>query len=343
MPHHRFADALGWYGLIKIVKLAHHVQKKWRDVNQPVDAIEHAAVAGNRRAHVFDARGQRLRAVKMLSYLGRHQPRRLYPHSTMARRTLSGSRVLITGASSGIGRALAVELARGGARLVLNGRRQDRLQAAADDVRAAGGQVMLAVGDVTRADQRAEALAAAQRHFGGLDLLVNNAGVSAWGRFDSASPERLRQIMEVNFFALAEMTRAALPLLADGRDPLVVNIASILGHRGIPLQSEYCASKFAVRGFSEALRAELAKQRIDVLVVCPGSTESEFFEHLIEKTGEMPWPAQPKTPAAVVARQIVRAIERGRHEIVPSRRGQLLVWLNRLAPRLVDRWMERYG
>ncbi|HJT32389.1 MAG TPA: SDR family oxidoreductase [Pirellulales bacterium] len=261
----------------------------------------------------------------------------------MARRTIQGSRVLITGASSGIGRALAVELARAGARLVLNARRQDRLQAVADQAQAVGGQVALAVGDVTQADDRGAALAAAERHFGGLDILVNNAGVSAWGRFDLAGPERLRQIMEVNFFALAEMTRAALPLLARGRDPLVVNIASILGHRGIPLQSEYCASKFAVRGFSEVLRAELAKQHVDVLVVSPGSTESELFEHLLEKTGEMPWPAQPKTPAASVARHIVRAMERGRHEIIPNRRGKLLVWLNRLCPRLVDRWMARYG
>ncbi len=261
----------------------------------------------------------------------------------MTRRIIHSSRVLITGASSGIGRALAIELARQGARLVLNARRLDRLQAVADESQTAGGQVALAVGDVTRADDRAAALAAAERRFGGLDVLVNNAGVSAWGRFEQAAPERLRQIMEVNFFALAEMTRAALPLLARGQNPLVVNIASILGHRGIPLQSEYCASKFAVRGFSEALRAELAKQHIDLLVVSPGSTESEFFDHLIEKAGEMPWRTQPKTPAAVVAQKIVRAIELGRHEIVPSRRGKLLVWLNRLAPRLVDRWMERYG
>lgn len=257
--------------------------------------------------------------------------------------TIRGSRALITGASSGIGRALAIELARAGAKLVLNARRQDRLRAVADEAQAAGGQVVLAAGDATSSDDRAAALSAAERHFGGLDVLVNNAGISAWGRFDQARPERLRQIMEVNFFALAEMTREALPLLARGRDPLVVNIASILGHRGIPLQSEYCASKFAVRGFSDALRAELAQQGIGVLVVSPGSTESEFFDHLIEKSGEMPWPAQPKTPAAVVARQIVRAIERGSHEIVTNRRGKLLVWLNRLFPRWIDRWMERYG
>ena len=93
--------------------------------------------------------------------------------------------------------------------------------------------------------------------YGGLDLLVNNAGIGAQGRFAEADPARLRQIMEVNFFAPAEMTRAALPLLKQGRRPMIVNIGSILGHRGIPGTSEYCASKFAVQGFSESLRAEL--------------------------------------------------------------------------------------
>src|SRR5581483_9150141 len=127
-------------------------------------------------------------------------------------------------------------------------------------------------------ETRLAALAAAQRQFGGLDILVNNAGVSAWGPFDQAGEDRLRRIREVNFFALAEMTREALPLVKAGRQPLVVNIASILGHRGIPLQAEYCASKFAVRGLSESLRPELARTGIDLLLVSPGTTDTEFFD-----------------------------------------------------------------
>ena len=260
----------------------------------------------------------------------------------MAHRILNEIRVLITGASSGIGAALAIELATLGARVVLNGRREEKLREVADRVFASGGQAALSVGDVTDRAARTTALQIAEREFGGLDVLVNNAGVSAWGAFDQASDDRLRRIMEVNFFAAAELTREALPILQQGRTPLVVNVASILGHRGIPFQVEYCASKFAVRGLSEALRPELRRLGIDLLVVSPGTTESELFEHLLDKTTEMPWRQQRGVSAAHVARQIVRAMRSGRHEIIPSGRGRLLVWLNRLIPRLVDAWMERY-
>jgi short-subunit dehydrogenase len=260
----------------------------------------------------------------------------------MPRRNLVECRVLITGASSGIGAALAVELAAQHARLVLNGRREEKLREVADRVRAAGGQAVLVPGDVTDRTARRAALDAAEHEFGGCDILVNNAGISAWGMFDQASEDRLRRIMEVNFFALAELTREAVPHLQRGRAPLVVNVASILGHRGIPFQAEYCASKFAVRGLSEAIRPELRRRNIDLLVVSPGTTESEFFEHLLEKAADLPWRQQRGVPARDVARQTVRAMARGRHEIVPSGPGRLLVWLNRLFPRLVDTWMERY-
>lgn len=259
----------------------------------------------------------------------------------MPRRTTHEGRVLITGASSGIGAALALELAGDKARLVLNGRRVEKLQKLADDVRAAGGQAVLAPGDVTGPSVRQAALEAAEKHFGGLDILVNNAGISAWGVFHEAREERLRRIMEVNFFAMTELTREALPLLMRGQSPLIVNIGSILGHRGIPLQSEYCASKFAVRGWSEAIRPELRRIGVDLLVVSPGSTDSEFFEHLLEKKAEMPW-RRRTVSAQFVARRVVRAMRTRRHEIIPSGPGKLLVWLNRLCPRAVDAWMERY-
>ncbi len=260
----------------------------------------------------------------------------------MSRRKLVECRVLITGASSGIGAALAIELAGRRARLVLNGRRDEKLQEVADQVRAVGGQVVLASGDITDPALRSAALAAAEREFGGLDILVNNAGVSAWGIFDQAHEYRLRRIMETNFFALAELTREAVPYLQRGRLPLVVNVASILGHRGIPFQAEYCASKFAVRGLSEALRPELKRLNIDLLVVSPGTTESEFFDHLLERAADMPWGRGRGVPAKQVARRTVQAMIRGRHEIIPSGSGKLLVWFNRLFPRLVDAWMERY-
>jgi short-subunit dehydrogenase len=148
--------------------------------------------------------------------------------------------------------------------------------------------------------------------------------------------------MEVNLFALAEMTREALPLLKQGRQPLIVNIASILGHRGIPYAAEYCASKFAVRGFSESLRAELTPHGIGLLVVSPGTTDTEFFDHLIENRIQMPWAKQTPVPASLVAQRTLRAMRSSRHEIIPNFRGRLLIYLNRLAPRFLDRWMAGY-
>jgi short-subunit dehydrogenase len=184
---------------------------------------------------------------------------------------------------------------------------------------------------------------AAQQELGGLDILVNNAGIAAHGRFADADPKRLRPIMEVNFFAPVELIRESLPLLRAGTQPLIVNVGSILGERGCPHKSEYSASKFALHGFSEAVRPEFARLGIDVLVVAAGPTETEHFDNLIEDQGELPWGNPARTPAATVAREIVRAIERGRHEAITGWGGWGWVLLSRLSPRLVDRIMARYS
>ncbi len=260
----------------------------------------------------------------------------------MYKREIQGSRAIVTGASSGIGRALALELARNGAELVVVARREDRLRELARRIDAEGGRVEPVAGDITDPATRQKAIDTAVSSFGGLDILVNNAGIGAVGLFEDADPGRVRRIMEVNFFALVEMTRMALPLLKQGTNPIVVNVSSILGHRGVPHSSEYCASKFAVQGFSEAIRAEFSARKIDVLVVSPGTTETEFFDSVIQRTGEPSWPEHAPQSAAEVARQMVRAIRRGRHEIIPYRWGRILCWLNRLSPGLVDRLMARY-
>lgn len=253
-------------------------------------------------------------------------------------------RGVITGASSGIGCALAERLLAAGAKLVLVARREERLQQLVAALPSeARSNAVIVPGDITSDEVRVKAIRAAVDAFGGLDLLINNAGIGARGRFVDADPKRVRPIFEVNFFSLVELTRAALPQLRQGRDALIVNVGSILGHRGIPYSSEYCASKFAVRGFSESLRAEIANLGIEVLLVSPGTTESEFFDQLIDKAEKPPWKEQPPVPAAVVAERIVRAMERRRHEIIPNARGRLMVWLNRISPRIVDALMARYG
>ena len=261
----------------------------------------------------------------------------------MARRDLKDGRALVTGASSGIGQAMATELARDGVDLVLVARRADRLEQVVNQLACYGRAVFPVVGDITTPAVRQRALEVARDQLGGLDLLVNNAGISAHGRFVDANAERLRQIMEVNFFAATELMREALPLLQQGRQPMVVNVGSILGRRGLPFTTDYCASKFALHGFSEAVRPELKQLGIDMLVVAPATTRTELNDRLIEKTDERPWKEPRGVSADHVARAAVRAIRRGQREIVPSWSGWWLVALNRWFPSIVDRIADRYG
>ena len=257
----------------------------------------------------------------------------------MAKRKVAESRVLITGASSGIGSELASALASRNARLVITARRGSRLNALADRLREEfGNEVHPVAGDITDADLRRELAATTKREFGALDLLVNNAGIGGPGPFASSDEERLRRIMEVNFFAPAELLRCCLPLLHAGARPMVVNVGSVLGHRAVPNKSEYCASKFAIHGFTDALRCELSPAGIDVLLVSPSTTASEFFE----AAGDSGARKHAQSPRRV-AEATIRAIELGRHEIILTPGGKALVWLDRLCPPLVNRLVARFG
>jgi len=260
----------------------------------------------------------------------------------MAKRKIAGSRAIVTGASSGIGRAIALELCRQGASVVVTARRAERLAEIVEESQSLDGELLSVAGDVSNPDVRSQVVHCAVDQFGGLDFLINNAGVGTLGRFENATAERLRQVMEVNFFALVEMTRIALPHLKQGRRSIIVNVSSILGRRAVPHNSEYCASKFAVHGFSEAIRTELSAQGIDVLVVSPGTTETEFFDRVLDRTSEPGWPEHRPVTAAHVAKRTVAAMRSGRREIVPYFWGKLLCGMNRVSPGLVDRVMKRY-
>jgi short-subunit dehydrogenase len=257
------------------------------------------------------------------------------------RRKIAGSRIVITGASQGIGRALAEEAARRGAKVLAAARSEHLLGELAEQVRSGGGILETVAADVTRAEDRRRMVEAAVRHFGGLDILINNAGIGATGHFAECSPERLRKIMEVNFFGLTETTRAFLPLLKQGHRPAIVNISSVAGKRGIPARSEYSASKFAVQGFSEALRAELAKDGVDVLVISPGLTQTNFSQNMLEQKAKMQMDHLRGMTAEQVATKALRAIERGRNEVVLTWQGKLMAFVSRFLPRLADRIAAR--
>jgi len=258
------------------------------------------------------------------------------------RRTLHNARLLITGASQGIGRALAMRAVTRGAQVLAAARSLERLrELQAEVATCGGGRLAVVQADVAKVEDRQRLRDAAVELFGGLDILINNAGVGATGPFAKAGPERLRTIFEVNFFGLTETTRLFLPLLKQGQKPAIVNISSVIGKRALPNTSEYCASKFAVQGFSEALRAELSKDDVDVLVVCPGRTRTQFVDNLLEEKAARMMDRFRGQSAEHVAEATLRALERGKNEICLTLSGWMLVTLNRFVPRLVDWIMAR--
>lgn len=259
------------------------------------------------------------------------------------RRSLENKRVIITGATSGIGLALANALAAENCRLIINGRRSEILDQIADGFKQAGRDCVAIAGDVTDEATRKKLLAAVRENFGGLDILINNAGVGAMGRFDTASDDRLRKVFEVNFFAVADFIRESLPLLKDGDDSLIVNLSSVLGHRAVPLKSEYCASKFAIHGFSDAIRAEIAGDGIELLLVSPSTTDSEFFDSAIEDSAKKNWKKGGVMSPEAVAIRTVRAMKKRRHEIILTFGGRTLVWLDRIIPGIANRIIARFG
>jgi short-subunit dehydrogenase len=260
-----------------------------------------------------------------------------------SRLDLRGARTILTGASSGIGHALALRLADQGARLVLASRNQERLADLATAVSGRGGSAVAVPTDVADPAQRTRLIEQALAALGGLDVLINNAGVGARGFFENVSEERLRRIMEVNFFGATELTRLALPHLRRGRDPMIVNVASVLGRRAIPGMVEYCASKFAMVGWSEGLRSELARHGIHVLVVCPGGVETEFDANMIEQGKRPPWRLRHRMSPDRCAQRIVGAMRRRKNEVVITASAKLVVWLNCLAPWLLDWALKRYA
>lgn len=255
----------------------------------------------------------------------------------MARRRLEGLRVLLTGASSGIGLSLGKELSRSGAQVLATARRTDRLEHLVQETQGDPGRVFCLAGDLTAPEHRLQLVAWCKTHWQGLDVLINNAGAGAIGPFVQADVERLRKIMEIDFFAPAELTRLCIPLLRSGKRPAVLNIGSVLAHRAVPNKSEYCAAKFALRGWAESIRVELAPLGIEVLMVSPSTTRSEFFSALVDTNAD----AQSRSFGSMspdrVAQLAIKALVRSKRDMILSLGGRALVAMGRWFPGLTDR------
>lgn len=259
-----------------------------------------------------------------------------------AQGALTSRRALVTGASSGIGEAVSRLLAAEGYRVALLARRRDRLdKIAAELPECADGPHVVLPCDLTDFAAIERALTELDSSFGGLDLLVNNAGIGYRARVRDLDPEELRRVFDTNVFALLLTCKAAYPLLKRGERPVVVNVSSVVGRRGIPGQAGYSASKAAVCSIGEALRIEWAEEDIAVATLNPALTATGFFQNQANPQ-ELPDPDLGEASAASDVAQAVLQLDRNpRPERSLRWKWRVLGILSILAPRLADRALVR--
>ena len=253
---------------------------------------------------------------------------------------MNQSVVVITGASSGIGQALAFAFGRTGAAIVFCGRKADALQQTANALTTAGISNLPVVADVSvEADMKRLADEAIAR-FGRIDILINNAGITMRSLFVDADPEVLRKVMDINFMGTVYATRYALPHILKTRGS-IVGISSIAGYKGLPVRSGYSASKFAMNGFLEAIRIELRYSGVHVLTACPGFTTSNIrfsaFDSQGEATGETVREEESMMSAEECAGHILNAVQQRKRELILTGQGKLVVFLNKWLPGLIDK------
>jgi short-subunit dehydrogenase len=260
----------------------------------------------------------------------------------MRLKRLSEQVIVVTGASSGIGRAAAKMAAQKGAQVVLTARSESELRKVVDEIEQANGRASYHVADVTL-PQQVEAVAEhAEKEYGRIDTWINNAGVSAYGTIEQLGLDDMRRVMDVTFWGVVNGTRAALPRLRKQGGALI-NIGSEVSSTPVPLQGPYVAAKHAVRGFSDVLRLELEKEgaAVSVTVIQPGSIDTPFFRHAKSVTGREPAPPPPVYAPEMVAEAILYCAEHPQRDLVVGGGARAMIALHRVAPRVADLLFER--
>ena len=251
---------------------------------------------------------------------------------------LSNRSVLVTGAGSGIGQATAVALGRKGARLTLTGRREEPLQKTARLVEEVWGEARAVPGDVTDPAARKRVVQAAVDSFGGLDVLINNAGNVRAGRLEDLDAEEIQGQIELNLLAPILLTRTALPALRESGDAAVVNVSSGFGLVGMPFYSPYAATKAGIAHFGEALRRELFGEGVHVMTIYPGATETPMMESN-EGGPELGFEYES---AEDVAEALVAGLEAGELEVVRGAKDRsAMTQMSREQPRELDEQVAR--
>jgi short-subunit dehydrogenase len=256
---------------------------------------------------------------------------------------IAGKRVLITGASSGIGSALAAVLAGRGAVLALTSRRTDALQkvAAKLSLTFPGAPSPLIVPcDVSDRGSVRDLITSCVDHLGSIDILINNAGVCVYGNTERVALEDFHTVMDVNYFGSLHCMLKVVPYMKKQGEGLIVNIASVAAVHGVPYLGAYSASKAALVALGQSLRTELSEYGIKIMNVYPGYTQTDMFTNE-KKVGSAHRPLSPYTPAPKVAEAIVRAIEHGLQDVILTLEGKALTVVQGLFPSFVEKAMEK--
>jgi len=251
-----------------------------------------------------------------------------------------GLRALVTGASSGIGRLLSLRLAERGARVALVARRVDELERLADEIRGRGGEALALGCDVADAGQVERACARALEGLGGVDLLVNNAGYGGHRRFLEWSVDDIERMMRVNYLGSVYFTKALLPPMIERGRGWIVFVSSVAGKLGIPDESAYSATKFAMIGLAEALGIEVEDAGVHVLAVCPGAVRTPFFGEA-DLARMAPAAHRSMIEPDAVVEATLRGLERGAHEITIPRHMAAAGLARAIAPGFLRRQVKR--
>ncbi len=253
--------------------------------------------------------------------------------------------VVITGSSSGVGRATARKFGEEGAHVALLARNEDGLNAAKEEIEESGGKALVVPTDVTDPDQIEEAAETVEEEFGPIDVWINVAMATVFSEFLGLDPDEFKRATEVTYLGYVYGTQTALKRMVPRDTGKVVQVGSALAYRGIPLQSAYCGSKFAIRGFTESVRTELMHDDSDVditTVHLPGVNTPQF-EHCRAKTDKKPRPMAPVFQPEVPADAIYWAAHNKRREMYVGRSTVKTIWGNKVAPWIVDRVLARNG
>ncbi len=248
--------------------------------------------------------------------------------------------VIITGGSSGIGKALAQVFGSQGSRILITGRNADDLSAAVAELKQQGIAIHGFVADVSREEDNRKMAEEAIRVYGRIDILINNAGITMRALFEDVDLDIVRKVMDINFYGVLYATKHCLPEIMRNKGS-VIGISSIAGYRGLPARTGYSASKFALNGFLEVLRTEMLKKEVHVLTACPGFTASNIRKRSLTKDGQTqgdsPRDEEKMMTAEECARHIYKATVRRKKILILTAQGKFTVFLNKWFPGLTDR------